>query len=87
LDWVVRELGADAGSTVAGLGTLIHAALEAAPDADAVALWEVVDARWNELGFESEWLERAGRERARDLVDRLAQYLRDFAAGGGELLA
>lgn len=86
LDWVIGDLGGDSGGTAAGLGTIIHAALEHADGADEQALWELVDTRWGELDFDAAWLERAERARARDLVHRLHAYLRAFAASGGRLL-
>ncbi|MDD7962920.1 ATP-dependent DNA helicase [Microbacterium thalli] len=85
LNWVIGELGGDSGSATAGIGTIVHGALEvAAPDEEA--LWTAVAARWGELEFESPWRERAERTRARDLVRRLARYLRDFEREGGRLL-
>lgn len=86
LDWVIGELGGDTGSAVAGLGTVIHAALEHAGTADEDQLWRDVRSHWGELEFEAPWRDRAEQARARDLVRRLAAYLRDFEAGGGTLL-
>ncbi len=86
LDWVIGDLGGDAGSTTAGLGTIVHAALEHAGDADEQRLWQFVTERWGELEFEAPWLDRATRRQARDLVRRLAVYLRGFAAAGGRLI-
>ena len=91
LNWVVGDLGGDPGGAVAGLGTIIHAALEHAPleNTDVPveeALWSAVEARWSELDFEAAWRDRAERKRARDLVRRLAVYLRSFDADGGSLL-
>ncbi len=86
LDWVIADLGGARQSTTAGIGTVLHAALEdALPDEEA--LWAAVAARWGELEFESAWRDRAERARARDLVRRLARYLRRFEDAGGRLLA
>jgi len=87
LNWVIGDLGGDAGSVTAGLGTLIHAALEHADGVDEDALWAEVEARWGELEFEAAWIERAERVRARDLVSRLGRYLRDVQAAGTRLLS
>lgn len=85
LDWVIGDLGGDPGSATAGVGTIVHGALElAAPDEES--LWRAVDERWGELEFESPWRDRAERTRARDLVRRLAVYLRHFERDGGRLL-
>ncbi|GLJ95623.1 DNA helicase [Microbacterium dextranolyticum] len=86
LNWVIGDLGGDAGGVGAGLGTLIHAALEHASGSDEAALWAAVEARWSELEFEAAWIERTERVRARDLVSRLSAYLADAAAGGTTLL-
>lgn len=86
LDWVIGDLGGDAGSVGAGLGTLIHAALEHADGADEESLWRTVESRWSELEFDAVWIERAERTRARDLVARLGRYLRDAEAAGTTLL-
>jgi len=86
LNWVIGDLGGDAGSVGAGLGTLIHAALEHAEGADEAALWAAVESRWGELEFEAAWIERTERTRARDLIARLSRYLRDAEAAGTGLL-
>lgn len=86
LNWVIGDLGGDAGSVGAGLGTLIHAALEHADGADEQTLWESVERRWGELEFEAAWIERTERTRARDLIGRLGRYLRDAQSAGTTLL-
>lgn len=86
LDWVIGDLGGDSGSVGAGLGTLIHAALEHADGADEAELWAAVESRWGELEFEAAWIERTERTRARDLIRRLSRYLRDAASAGTTLL-
>ncbi len=86
LNWVIGDLGGDAGGAVAGLGTIIHAALEHGDGADEEALWREVESRWSELEFESAWRDRAERTRARDLVRRLHRYLDDFERAGGTLI-
>ncbi len=86
LNWVIAELGADSGGAVAGLGTLIHAALEHAEATDEQSLWRAVEERWGELEFEAGWIERSERARARDLITRLSRYLRDAEAAGTRLV-
>ncbi|WP_294944739.1 ATP-dependent DNA helicase [uncultured Microbacterium sp.] len=86
LNWLLADLGADDGGAVAGLGTLVHAAMERATGSDEDALWAVVDARWSELEFESAWRERSERVRARELVRRLSLYLRRFELAGGTVI-
>jgi RecB family exonuclease len=86
LNWVIGDLGGDPGGTTAGLGTIIHAALEHSADSSEASLWAQVDARWGELAFEADWRERAEKTRARDLVRRLHLYLRRFEDAGGALI-
>jgi RecB family exonuclease len=86
LDWAVRTLGGDTRSFSSGLGTILHAAMEVAPDGDLAALQAVVDARWGELEFEAPWLERQERAWATTLVWRLHSYLRRFHDEGGEAI-
>ncbi|MCR2793103.1 ATP-dependent helicase [Microbacterium sp. zg.Y625] len=87
LDWVIAELGGDAGGAVAGLGTLIHAALEHGAGLDEEGLWDIVQQRWKELDFDAAWRDRAERTRARDLVRRLHRYLRDAEREGVTLVS
>ena len=86
LNWVIGDLGGDPGGATAGLGTIIHAALEHSEGSDEASLWAEVESRWGELTFEAEWRDRAELTRARDLVRRLHLYLRRFEADGGTLI-
>jgi superfamily I DNA/RNA helicase/RecB family exonuclease len=86
LNWVIADLGGDPGGATAGLGTIIHAALEHAAGHDEAALWAEVESRWGELAFEAPWRDRAEQTRARDLVRRLHLYLRRFDDAGGTLI-
>lgn len=86
LDWAVRTLGGDTRSFSSGLGTILHAAMEEAPQGELDALRAVVDARWGELEFEAPWLERQERVWADTLVRRLHSYLRRFHHEGGEAI-
>ncbi|WP_019179805.1 ATP-dependent DNA helicase [Microbacterium yannicii] len=86
LNWVIGDLGGDPGSTTAGLGTIIHAALEHAAGSDEASLWAEVESRWGELSFEAPWRDRAEQNRARDLVRRLHLYLHRFEQAGGALI-
>ncbi|HWI32131.1 MAG TPA: ATP-dependent DNA helicase [Microbacterium sp.] len=87
LNWVIADLGGDTrGGPVAGLGVILHSAMEVAEGIDEASLWSVVEARWGELEFDAAWRERQSLTRARDLVRRLHAYLRDFEASGGTLI-
>lgn len=88
LDWAIRALGGDtAASPSSGLGTILHAALETAPDGDLERMSAVLDERWGELEFESPWIARRERARAEDAIRNLHRYARAAAADGGRLLA
>ncbi|MDQ1128198.1 ATP-dependent DNA helicase [Microbacterium sp. SORGH_AS_0888] len=86
LNWVIGDLGGDPGGATAGIGTLVHAALETAGGGTEQELWAAVEDRWGEIEFESAWRERAERARARDIVRRLHRYVRDVEASGGRLV-
>lgn len=83
LDWAIRALGGDTRSWSAGVGTILHAALEhvtreEVPGGDRDALQAVVDGRWGELDFEAPWMSRKEHAWAGLLVDRLHAYLERF---------
>ena len=86
LNWAIGELGGEDASAGAGLGTLLHEALETTAGADEETLWAAVEARWAELEFDAAWRDRAERVRARDMVRRLALYVRRFEEAGGRLV-
>lgn len=87
LNWVIGELGGDAGGSTAGVGTVIHAALENAGGSGEAELWDEVERRWGDLEFDAGWIERAERRRARELITRLARYLRDAEGWGTRLIS
>ncbi|MCR2812059.1 ATP-dependent DNA helicase [Microbacterium sp. zg.Y1084] len=87
VNWVIGDLGGDPGGSVAGLGTLIHAALEHGAGLDEEGLWDIVAQRWGELEFDAVWRARAEQTRARDLVRRLHRYLRDAERDGVRLVS
>ncbi|WP_309068400.1 PD-(D/E)XK nuclease family protein, partial [Microbacterium sp.] len=84
LDWVIAALGGDTVTApTAGIGIILHAALERVPDGDLDALRAVVDERWGELDFETPWIASKERRRAEKLIERLHAYLRAADAEGG----
>lgn len=88
LGWAIDSLG---GNTVtapsAGIGTILHAALERFPDGDLEGLRSVVEERWPELDFETPWIAVKERARAELYVDRLHAYLREVHGDGGAHVA
>ncbi|MDJ0348985.1 ATP-dependent DNA helicase [Cryobacterium sp. PH29-G1] len=87
LHWLIGQVGGGSSNTAANLGTIIHKVMEDAIDRRPEALWQGVEARWNELDFDADWQSRVQKVAARALTDRLASYLLDFEHGGGELLS
>ncbi|MEJ1921623.1 ATP-dependent helicase [Microbacterium sp. KHB019] len=88
LHWAISALG---GDTVlppsAGIGTIIHEAMEKVPDGDLDVMRAIVAEHWGELDFETEWISRKEHRRADLYVDRLSSYLGEVARDGGRVLA
>ncbi|WP_433775524.1 ATP-dependent helicase [Microbacterium sp. gxy059] len=88
LSWAIRSLGGDTvTSPSAGLGTLVHAALERVPEGGVDAMRAVIDERWSELDFETPWVARRERRRADEYVARLDAYLANVRAEQGRAVA
>ena len=92
LEWFVDWAAATPSGVAAGLGTIVHAALERfgldgveAPSADE--LWSLVEPRLAELGLDAGWELERQRVVARAHVESLAEYLADMVAAGGRLAA
>ncbi len=86
LDWVIGFLGGGDTNNAAGLGTLVHRALEHEQTPNVPALMAQVDAEWSTLSFDAEWEDRRMHERARQMVIRLVEYLVTFEKAQGRLL-
>ncbi|WP_144877184.1 ATP-dependent DNA helicase [Microbacterium sp. 1.5R] len=88
LNWAVSALG---GDTVmppsAGIGTIVHEAMEKVPDGELDRLRAVLAEHWPELDFETAWIGRKERRRADLYIDRLHSYLAAVSAEGGRVLA
>ncbi|MFK4761360.1 ATP-dependent helicase [Microbacterium sp. ZW T5_45] len=88
VNWVVSALGGDTVMPpTAGIGTIVHEAMEKVPDGDLESLRAVLAEHWPELDFETEWIGRKERRRADAFIDRLHSYLGDVRAAGGRVLA
>ncbi|GAA3927864.1 ATP-dependent DNA helicase [Microbacterium soli] len=84
LNWVVSALGGDTvAPPTAGIGTIVHEAMERVPDGDLAAMRAILDEHWPELDFETAWIGRKERRRADLYVQRLHSYLAAVAADGG----
>ena len=86
LDWALAALGGGGGSMQAGLGTLVHHALETAEGHDPQQLLDTVLSEWRKLPFEAEWESERTRRLAEAQTRGLAAYLRDFDASERRLL-
>ena len=87
LHWFMSSHGAREGGFEANLGTLLHKVLEEASDESEAALDTAVESKWHTLDFESEWVERSQRKKARDMVKWLAAYLAEKKAANIEAIA
>lgn len=87
LNWVVSALGGDTVMPpTAGIGTIVHEAMERVPDGDLERMRAIVEEHWPELDFETEWIGRKERRRADVLVNRLHTYLGDVRREGGRVI-
>ncbi|WP_167131491.1 ATP-dependent helicase [Paramicrobacterium chengjingii] len=92
LVWFIDTMAASPSGVIAGIGTVIHSAMEnagALPELEQTderlgteALWADVEQRWKELRFDAPWIADAQKRRARDLVAALSEYLRDAKREG-----
>jgi len=88
LNWVVSALGGDTiAPPSAGIGTIVHEAMELVPDGDLDRMRAIVDEHWPELDFETPWIGRKERTRAELFITRLGSYLETVAREGGQALA
>jgi RecB family exonuclease len=65
----------------------LHKVLEEATDESESALNSAVESKWHTLDFESEWVERSQRKKAREMVSWLAGSLADKKADKIEAIA
>jgi RecB family exonuclease len=83
LIWFVDQVAGGSKSLAAGIGTIVHAAMESVstdPEAEPTveALARVSEERWKELRFEAPWIEQRERRALETKLDGLADYLRRF---------
>lgn len=87
LRWFLTTRGTETGEAAAAeLGTLVHGIVEERPDADGPELVREVDRRWAELGLRPGWVSERDHERARAMVTRYADYVREAQAQGRSLV-
>lgn len=85
LNWAISKLGGDNPVSAGEIGTLLHLAMETAPDHSFDALIARVDKGWSMLSFETEWQSERSHKKAESMARSLSTYLREFDAAGGEL--
>lgn len=78
LDWFLERVAGSESGVIAGVGTIVHWAMETAPEPTREALWAAVERRWGELLFEAPWLAERQRRIAERFTEALAEYLQDF---------
>nr|MBS1900108.1 ATP-dependent helicase [Actinomycetota bacterium] len=88
VNWAIAALGGDTSSSPsAGIGTIVHAAMERVPDGDRERMRAVLDERWGELDFEAPWMAAKERRRAEQYLDSLHDYLAAVQRDEGRLLS
>lgn len=97
LAWFIDTMAAAPSGLAAGIGTVVHTAMERAgsiPAADLTdddvsveRLWQHIDEHWSELYFEAPWLAERQRRLTHRLVEGLSEYLRDFRRAGSETIS
>ena len=97
LAWFIDTMAAAPSGLAAGIGTVVHAAMEQAgripaaeltdDDISVERLWQHIDEHWSELYFEAPWLAERQRRLTHRLVEGLSEYLRDFRRAGSETIS
>jgi len=86
LDWFLERMAGSESGVIANVGTIVHWAMETAPDSRSETLWAAVESRWSELLFEAPWLADRQRAIARRFTDALSEYLGEFERDGKALV-
>lgn len=87
LDWAIARLGGERTVSAAAIGTLVHLALETVSEPTVDAIMARVDGGWAMLSFDADWEEKRSHRTAQAMAESLVNYLTEFQAKGGELLA
>lgn len=86
LDWFVSAVAGGSAGLSATIGTLVHRAIEVAPDGTRDEMWAAVERKWNEVAFDAPWLQQQWLTATRSMIDALADYVRDIALDGRRVL-
>lgn len=83
LDWFIDTIAGSEPGLAMAVGTIVHWAMENVGDAvEPEALWQLVEARIDELSFEAPWVADTERARMRTLITGLSEYLADGIRDG-----
>lgn len=75
LNWFVQAAGGEAATDFArSLGTLVHSIAEEHPEASGGEYLQVLETRWPELEMPDNWEGARDRERAEEMLKKLAAY-------------
>lgn len=86
LDWFVSSVAGGSSGINATIGTLVHRAIEVAPDGSHDELWAAVEEKWGEVNFDAPWLSEQWLRLTRSMIDALADYVRNIALEGRRVL-
>lgn len=97
LHWFIEDIAATPSGLAAGIGTVVHDALERVGEIPSAALtpedvaverlWEHVNERWSELRFEAPWLGERERGNAEEMLRGVSDYLLRTIADGTTLIS
>lgn len=97
LNWFIEDIAATPSGLAAGIGTVVHFAMEqvgeipadrlSAEDITVQRLWSHVDERWSELRFEAPWLGERERANADEMLHGVSDYLARALRDGTELIS
>ena len=86
LHWFINSHGGGDTSFKTRVGTLMHEVLETATVNDAEHFWKIVDSKWADLEFDSDWQEAAERRRVGKMIGKLLSYLQSFEVEGDKVI-
>jgi RecB family exonuclease len=88
LRWLLETSGGTAGASPSqALGMLVHEIAQSVPDGDRAGLARRLAERIGRLGLGDGWVDQRERERAEQMVAKLADYVAQARAAGRELVA
>jgi superfamily I DNA/RNA helicase/RecB family exonuclease len=87
LHWFINAHGGGDTSFKTRVGTLMHEVLETATVNDEAHFWKIVDSKWSNIEFDSDWQEAAEHRRVGKMISKLLSYLQSFDAAGGKVIA